>query len=95
MPDDDKRGGVPDLVTFTQITNRLKERGIEGSITRQGVRYIAETDPNWPVPAEQWLKIGNAWAMPWDPIEKFFRERNVRRRGPDTGPRKKRGSDEK
>lgn len=93
MADDDERGGAPDFVTFTQIAARLTERGIiEGSITRQGVRYIADTDPEWPVPSEQWLKIGNSWAMPWAPVEKFFRERKVRSRGPDTAPRRKPGS---
>ena len=93
MTDDDERGGTPDFVTFTQIAARLVERGIiEGSITRQGVRHIADTDPDWPVPPEQWLKIGNSWAMPWPPIEKFFRERKVRSRGPDVNPRRKPGS---
>ena len=80
----------PDMVTFTQIARRLRERGIvEKAITRQGVRHIAETDPDWPIPADQWLKIGNAWAMDWVPVEEFFRNRDTKGRGKDKQPRKR------
>ncbi len=77
------------MVTFTQIAQRLMERGIVGSITRQGVRHIADTDPDWPVPPDQWLKIGNAWVMDWNPVEEFFRNRETKGRGPDARPRKR------
>lgn len=75
---------MPDFVTFTQIANRLNERGlVSRPITRQGVRYIADHDPDWPVPQDEWMKLGSAWVMPWEPIEKFFRERTTPRgRGP-------------
>ncbi|MGK5733312.1 hypothetical protein [Streptomyces sp. URMC 124] len=78
---------TPDLVTFSEIARRVSARKLVlRPITRQGVRHIADTDPSWPVPREQWLKIGNAWAMPWEPIEKFFRERTTRGRGPAAKP---------
>jgi hypothetical protein len=81
---------IPDMVTFTQIAQRLKERGIvDKAITRQGVRHIAEHDPEWPIPPEQWLRIGNAWAMDWAPIEEFFLSRETKGRGPDRQPRKR------
>jgi hypothetical protein len=71
------------MVTFTEIARRLNAGDfLPRPITRQGVRHIAETDPGWPVPRDRWLKIGNAWAMPWGPIETFFRERTTRGRGP-------------
>ena len=74
--------GEPVLVTFTQIARLVTERGYAPrGLTRQGARHIAEIDPDWPVPPEQWMKIGNAWAMPWPPIEKFFRRRERRGRG--------------
>lgn len=80
---------IPDMVTFTEIAKRLHERGIvEKKITRQGVRHIAETDPGWPIPPEQWLRIGNAFAMDWAPIEEFFRSRETKGRGPNKQPRK-------
>lgn len=81
---------IPDMVTFTEIAKRLHDRGIvEKPITRQGVRHIAETDPEWPIPPEQWLKIGNAFAMDWTPVEEFFRSRETKGRGPDRQPRKR------
>jgi len=83
MPDADEGGGIPDMVTFTEIARRLNAGGfVPRPITRQGVRHIADTDPGWPVPRDHWLKIGNAWAMPWAPIELFFRKRTTRGRGP-------------
>lgn len=93
------KGGIPEMVTFTEIARRLREREIVSrAITRQGVRHIADTDPAWPVPREQWQKIGNAWALPWEPIEQFFRARpEPSGRGPDRAPRKRRlppGGDE-
>lgn len=76
MSTDDEKGGMPDLVTFTEIAERLNERGLVARpITRQGVRYIADTDPDWPVPPEEWLRAGRVWLMRWEPVEKFFRER--------------------
>ncbi|MFF7476647.1 hypothetical protein [Streptomyces sp. NPDC008092] len=83
----DERGEIPEMVTFTEIAKRVTERKlVSRPITRQGVRHIAETDPAWPVPQEQWMKVGNAWAMPWSPIEQFFKQRTVRGRGPAKEP---------
>ncbi|MFJ4925320.1 hypothetical protein [Streptomyces sp. NPDC088736] len=76
MTTDDEKGGLPDLVTFTDIAKRLNERGlVSRPITRQGVRHIADTDPTWPIPPERRLKAGRVWMMEWGPVEKFFRER--------------------
>ncbi|MFJ8677249.1 hypothetical protein [Streptomyces sp. NPDC093589] len=81
---------VPEMVTFTEIAKRVTDRNlVSRPITRQGVRHIAETDPAWPVPADRWMKIGNAWAMPWGPIEEFFEQRESRGRGPDKAPRRR------
>lgn len=84
MPDADGKGGFPEMVTFTEIARRLNAGGyLARPITRQGVRYIADHDPFWPVPRESWLRIGNAWAVPWLPVEAFFRTRTTRGRGPN------------
>jgi hypothetical protein len=83
MNTDGEKGGMPDLVTFTEIARRLVERKIiEGSITRQGVRHIAMTDPDWPIPPDGYLKSGRNLLMYWEPVEEFFRERDKPRRGP-------------
>ncbi|MFE9372273.1 hypothetical protein ACFYM2_21235 [Streptomyces sp. NPDC006711] len=84
MPDADRRGDFPEMVTFTEIARRLNAGDyLTRPITRQGVRYIADHDPLWPVSRESWLRIGNAWAVPWAPIEAFFRSRTTRGRGPN------------
>lgn len=95
MPDADEGGGIPEMVTFTEIARRLNAGDyLSRPITRQGVRHIADTDPSWPVPRERWMRIGNAWAMPWKPIEAFFQQRQARGRGPDQGPRQSRAKQE-
>ena len=88
MESSEERREIPEMVTFTEIAKRVTERKLVARpITRQGVRHIAETDPAWPVPQEHWMKVGNAWAMPWSPIEEFFQKRTSRGRGPAKGPR--------
>lgn len=87
----EERGEIPEMVNFSEIARRVSDRGlVSRPITRQGVMYIANTDPNWPIPREQWQKIGNALAVPWVPVERFFTERTTRGRG----PAKPDGSDE-
>lgn len=76
MTTDDEKGGMPDLVTFTEIAERLNERGlVSRPITRQGVRHIADTDTDWPIPPERRLRAGRVWMMEWGPVEEFFRNR--------------------
>lgn len=96
MSSSGERREIPEMVTFTEIAKRVTERNlVSRPITRQGVRHIAETDPGWPLPPETWMKVGNAWAMPWEPIEEFFRNRTTRGRGPNKTPRERTsGSDE-
>jgi hypothetical protein len=90
MAASEERRQIPEMVTFTEIAKRVTQRNlVPRPITRQGVRHIAETDPAWPVPPDKWMKIGNAWAMPWGPIEEFFQNREGRGRGPDKGPRRR------
>jgi hypothetical protein len=72
----------PQMVTFTDIARLAVEHGFTDHLTRQGVRKMADTDPAWPVPEEQWMKIGNAWAMPWAPVKKYLAERTWTGRGP-------------
>ncbi|MBO1336599.1 hypothetical protein J3486_35830 [Streptomyces sp. VRA16 Mangrove soil] len=62
-------------------------------MTREGVRRIAKTDPDWPFGEDRaypYRKIANAQAMDAGPFLEFFRARQVRGRGPDRRPRKPR-----
>jgi hypothetical protein len=57
--------------------------GIVDRITHQGVRHIAENDPDWPFGDGrdyQYWKVANATVMETTPFLKFFREREERRR---------------
>ncbi|MFI7385937.1 hypothetical protein [Streptomyces sp. NPDC049813] len=95
MPDASTDRGVgveiPALVTFTSGAALLVQLGIVPSMTREGVRKIANTAPDWPFGpdrAHPYRKIANAQAMDADPFLEFFRTRHVRGRGPDRQPRK-------
>lgn len=77
------------MVTFTDIARLAVELGYAESLTRQGVRKMAETDPAWPVPPDQWMKIGNAWVMPWAPVKQYLADRTFQGRGPDRQPRQR------
>lgn len=78
----ENEGGLPDLVTFAEIARRLNEAStLTRAITPAGVRHIAHSDPDWPVPPDRWIKAGRMWLMPWPPVEEFFRNRRRRGRG--------------
>lgn len=71
--DQDGNDGAEPPVTFTDIARLAIYYGYAPhGVTRQGVRKRADTDPAWPVPPDQWVKIGNAWAMPWEPIRQYL-----------------------
>lgn len=71
------------MVTFTDIARLAVKLGYAESLTRQGVRHLADTDPKWPVPPDQWMKLGNAWVMPWEPIKRYLSEHSFSGRGPN------------
>ncbi|EPD94572.1 hypothetical protein HMPREF1486_03125 [Streptomyces sp. HPH0547] len=82
-----ERGEIPEMVSFAEIARRVSDQGlVSRPITRQGVRHIASTDPQWPIPEDQWQRAGTAIVVPWKPVEQFFREREKRGRGPAAKP---------
>ncbi|MFB7592345.1 hypothetical protein [Streptomyces sp. NPDC056169] len=79
LPDDDPR--MPPAVTFASGAELLMQLGIVESITREGVRHIADTDPLWPFGkgrAYPYWPLANAKVMATQPFLKFFRERKRR-----------------
>lgn len=94
MPEgQDEEVEIPPMVTFTSGAELLVRLGIVSNMTREGVRKIAKTDPAWPFGPDRdhrYKKIANAQAMDTEPFLEFFRERKVRGRGPDQGPRQSR-----
>jgi hypothetical protein len=71
-----------ELVTLTEIARRVRDLGYAERMSRQRVVQLAETDPNWPVPKEQWKQVGRYWLLPWPPIEAYFQQRSPSRGGP-------------
>jgi hypothetical protein len=84
---------LPAVVTFTSGAELLVELGIVESMTREGVRKIAKTDPDWPFGegrAHNYGKVANAQTMATGPFLDYFRTRTIKKRGPDKEPRRHR-----
>jgi hypothetical protein len=68
---------LPPVVTFSSGAELLVELEIIKSITREGVRHIANTHPHWPFgpgrPFPYW-HLANALVMETEPFLRFFRE---------------------
>lgn len=74
---------VPPAVTFKSGAQLLMELGIVERITHQGVRYIAESDGDWPFGEERehpYWTIANATVMETGPFLEYFRARERARR---------------
>lgn len=83
---------IPAVVTFTSGAELLVELGIVDSMTREGVRKIAKTDPDWPFGEGRpyaYGKLAQAQTMDTEPFLDYFRRRVVKKRGPDKQPRKR------
>jgi hypothetical protein len=68
----------PPAVTFQSGAALLVELGIVDRITHQGVRHIAENDPDWPFGegrAHPYWALANATVMETKPFLEFFRKR--------------------
>lgn len=67
----------PDLVTFGQMPERLAAAGLP-RLTHQRCRQLAETDPAWPIPMDQAVRVGRMRLFDWTVLEPYFRERKSR-----------------
>jgi predicted GIY-YIG superfamily endonuclease len=65
-------------ITPSDVARRVVELGIRKSLSRSRVMQLAETDPAWPVPRDQWRSLANMWLFPWPPVEEYFRTRVTR-----------------
>ena len=63
-----------ELVTFREIARRVEAEGIAPSMSHQRVSQLARNDPAWPVPRDQWKKIGTSYAVPWKVVRAYFVE---------------------
>lgn len=69
------RREVQELVTLAEIARRVVDLGYAETMSKERVSQLSKTDPDWPVPRDQWKKLGPYWQIPWPPIEEYFRNR--------------------
>lgn len=72
----EKKGG-PDLVSFADMPARLEESGLR-KISPQRIRQLAETDPDWPVPMDEAMKVGRVRVFDWNVLQPYFASRKSR-----------------
>jgi len=70
-----KKREVVELVTLAEIARRVVELGYAQTMSKERVSQLSKTDPRWPVPREEWQKLGPYFQIPWPPIEEYFRNR--------------------
>ncbi|WP_405187313.1 MarR family transcriptional regulator (plasmid) [Streptomyces anulatus] len=68
MPKTTSEGRQPEMVTLAEIARRV-------SLSKQRVSQLANGDPDFPVPKEQWQKVGRYYFLPWEPVKAYFDER--------------------
>lgn len=82
--------GLPLFVTFATGPALLRERGLVDSITPDGLRYIARTDPRWPFgdrPGQHpYVVVGRTRTMETGVFLAFF-ERGPARGGRGLNPK--------
>ncbi|WP_199550310.1 hypothetical protein [Streptomyces sp. N35] len=69
---------LPLYVNFKTGANLLVKLGLVEHMTRQGLRKISLTDPNWPFGENDYLPMGRALAMQTDRLIEFFESRTER-----------------
>ncbi|MFF7250432.1 hypothetical protein ACFZBU_41945 [Embleya sp. NPDC008237] len=73
-----ERRREPEWLTMTAIAERVVEAGYATTMSRPRVSVIARTDPNWPVPEEEWRGVGRAKLIPWDDrLQRFWSTREA------------------
>jgi len=90
MPSDEPEEVKPlTMLTFTDAARRLVEDEIVRSMTGEGLRKIARSDPEWPLSDADYGRIAGVRLVPYETVVDFMQTRSKRRgRGPDRRPRK-------
>jgi hypothetical protein len=73
----------PTMLSFTQAAERLVASGHVRSMTPEGLRKLARTDPEWPVSPDEYGVVAGARLIPYERVVQYFETRSKRRgRGP-------------
>ncbi|WP_327710053.1 hypothetical protein OG912_16895 [Streptomyces sp. NBC_00464] len=76
------------MLTFAQAADRLVDEEIVRSMTPEGLRKLARTDPEWPVSDDDYATVAGARTLPYELLVTYMATRSKRRgRGPDRAPR--------
>ncbi len=68
---------MAELITLSEVARRVVAEGWENTLSRQRVAQLADSDPRWPVPRDEWSRAGRYWLVPWDErLETYFRTRD-------------------
>lgn len=57
------------MVTLAEIARRVGK-------SKQRVHQLAHGDPDFPVPKEQWQRVGRYYFLPWEPVRDYFATRD-------------------
>lgn len=60
-------------LTFGDTARRIVASGFYSSMSRPRLMYLAENDPEWPVPRAEWRYLAGAWLFPWQLIDAYLR----------------------
>ncbi|MFJ5121876.1 hypothetical protein [Kitasatospora sp. NPDC088548] len=71
------------MLSFAQAAERLAKEGVVRSMTAEGLRKLARTDPEWTLTEQDYGAVGNARTVPYELVLEYFTNRTKRRgRGP-------------
>lgn len=92
MPNDKPAGEeAHTMLTFALAAERLVADGLVRSMSAEGLRKLARTDPEWPVGPTEYGQVAGARTLPYERLVDYMRTRSKRTgRGPDKTPRKPR-----
>ena len=71
------------MLTFRQAAERLVAEGHVRNMTPEGLRKLARTDPEWPIPPDGYERVAGARLFPYELVVHYFKTRSKRTgRGP-------------
>lgn len=79
------------MLSFAQAAERLVASGYVRSMTPEGLRKLARTDPEWPVGTDDYGKVAGARLLPYERVVQYFKTRSKRR---GRGPAQAKGADD-